>query len=601
MKYLLTILALLFLPILAETAFALTCAIRENSCNVGEVGLFSMVMLNNSHVGHFDNYTYKVCCDFYSAAVRNNNCNADEGEVLSYYAHGNAHAAQKNYYTKRVCAKWDSPVDCTIKSSCDPATETCVVSLYSTTNSHVAECNYYSNQVCCGKLPDLYVNQTSISPNKTSPVVGDATEVNITVFNIGDRAATNVNVSCYDDDTFFDSYVINSVPPSPAMAEPRNATCIWNPQCPTSHNISVKVDPDNSISEYNETNNEAWKIITLTEKLNVTIDSPTEGQNVYRGQTINLWSTVNASCAVPTGYTVTWYNSSQQIATGEDTTWLIPLDDSMLGSEQLNATATKTGYAPGSKNVTINILNNLPQLTTPGYNVTPAEILAGEAIEINCTVTDVEDPGSVLEGEVNVSVKNPNNEWSNVSASRQGDTFYRIYSTTEDSVIGYYTAVCAAMDTDNGYNESATSQFTVYKRAVVIITLNVTEVWWNDPVNISIEAKRADQTPINNGPTTIKISTDTVCTGNTNSQGRYSCEFTAPGSVGNYNISANVTDPTTNKIFFNSTILKVKISYGGTSEEVKGAEEVGCYQVPRIVQNPDGSIKKAMVKVCVWK
>ncbi len=597
--YISLLLTIFLLIILVKSSSALTCNLRSNSCAAGETCLFSTYQQNNSHVGNCTEYTYKVCCDTVISATNRTSCNADEDTVISMYATANSHAANKTSYNNKICAKYaGSPINASVKASC-AADETCVASIFSTTNAHVGECGYYSNQICMRKLPDLKVNQSSINKNVSSPVVGDPVLFNITVWNIGDAAAPQVNVSCYDNGTYFSSGVINSIPPDVSQQTPRYASCTWTSVCGVGHNISARADPANDIQEYNETNNEAWQTLSLIEKLNIAIDSPTNGSSVYRGQTVSLLSTVTASCVAPTGYTVTWYNRTGQIATGEDTSWTIPLADSILGTQQINATANKTGYASNSTNVTITILNNLPTLTTLSYNVTPAEIIAGNGIRVSCDVTDAEDTAASLS--VNISVRDPSSVWSNVSASRIGNTFYRDFATTVDSTLGSYTTVCSANDTDNGYNESATSQFLVYQNATLLLTLNSTEVWWEDGVNASIEARRADQTVINSGDITIKRDGVTLCSGTTNSQGKYSCSFTAPATVGTYNISANVTDPLTNKNFFNSTALKVKISYGGTATELERSREVGCYEVPTIIQNPDGSIKKVMVSVCALK
>lgn len=589
------LLAIFLVIVLVKTNSALTCTLRSNSCAENETCLFSTYQQNNSHLGNCSEYTYKVCCDRISSANIRASCNADEGDIISVYATTNSHAAEKTFYTNKICAKFpDSPVTVTINATCD-INETCIASIFSATNAHVGECGYFDQQICLRKLPDLTVNQGSIDKNVSSPVVGDPILFNITVWNIGDSAAVQVNVSCYDNGIYFGSSTINSVPPDPSMAEPRYANCIWSSTCPASHNISVRVDPANSIQEYNETNNEAWTTLSLIEKLNLTIDKPADGSSYYRGQTIPLESTVSA-CSPLTDYNVTWYNSTHhQIATGEDTTWTIPLDYG-LGPEIINANVNKTGYLPDWKNVTINILNNLPTLTTP--NVVPTEIYPGDSVEISCTVTDVED--SVDQLSVNISVKDPYGMWSNTSASRIGNTFYRNYSTDANSPLGYYTAVCSAEDTDNGYNESATSQFLVYQTATILITLNATEVWWNDPVNISIQANRGDKTAISNGEVVVNLST-TSCAGATDDQGKYSCVLIAPSRVGTYTISVNVTDPQTDETFSNSTTLTVKIAYGETKSVMERAKNVGCYEVPRLVQNPDGTITKVMVRVCAWK
>jgi hypothetical protein len=593
-----------FLSILIFPFFvqALTCNIRENSCLTGETCLFSMYKLNNSHVATCDYYNYKVCCDEISAAIRSS-CNADEGEALTFFKLNNSHAAQAGHYANKLCLKYlNYPVQCALRDSCYE-NETCVVSLYSNIDAHVATCDFYSRKLCCRKLPDLFVNSSSIAPNVSQPIFGEPVLLNITVWNIGDAAAPNVNVSCYENGTLFDSKIIPSVPPNPAFAEPRYTNCTWIASC--KNNISIKVDPANEIKELNETNNEAWKIIPVIEKLNITIISPQEGQSFYRGQTIWLNSTTTSSCTIPSGYTVKWYNETTLIGTGDNITWSIPLDDSLLGTKTINATVEKAGYINDSDIKHITILNNFPQLTTPTYNVTPPEVQSGDAIQISCDVYDVEDNEKIKAGNipVNISIKYPDGTWDNATASHipNSNTFYRDFSAPY-SPLGNYTSICSAIDTENAYNESLNSTFLVWQTGTVTADLNASEVWWNDPVKINGSAKRSDQTSIASANVEVLLAGKNVCPlAATGVNGYYSCTFNAPQATGVYEVLVKVTDPQTNKIIANTTSFLVKPSYGGTKEEEEIAKGVGCYEVPKIIQNPDGSIKRVIVRVCVWR
>jgi hypothetical protein len=143
------------------------------------------------------------------------------------------------------------------------------------------------------------VNQSSIDANDTSPVYNDPILFNITVWNIGDKAAPQVNVSCYYNGIFFDSDVINTIPPDTSMQTPRYATCEWTALVGT-YNISIKVDPDNSITEYNETNNEAWAIISVDKasqtvylQLNGTSGDRTYLLNIDQIAEIRAWSSIS--------------------------------------------------------------------------------------------------------------------------------------------------------------------------------------------------------------------------------------------------------------------------------------------------------------------
>jgi hypothetical protein len=427
-------------------------------------------------------------------------------------------------------------------------------------------------------------------------VFGTPTLINSTVWNIGDSAASNVNVSCYANGTYFGSGTINSVPSDPSKQTPRYAACTWTTSC--SNNISIAVDPANAIQELNESNNGAWKTVPITDKLYVSISSPANGQSVYRGNDVTLQSTVTAACNLPS-HTVTWYNQSTQIATGDSGTWTVPLDDALLGTRTINATATAAGYAGGTANVNITILNNPPTTETPAYNVTPAEIERGNGIEISCNVNDVEDAAGSLT--VGVSVKDTTGGWSNATTSTHvGNTYYRDYQTTQSSMLGTYTAACTVADTDGGKAESD-STFLVWQNGTVSVNLNATRIGYGAAINVSGVVTYLNMDPVTLSNVRILIGDVQQCSATTDLAGGYTCTFVAPKQVGTFAVKVQVTDKDTGKLITNSTTLTVSLAYGETTTAEQAAQNVGCYEVPSLVQNADGAITKSTVRICVWK
>jgi len=248
-------------------------------------------------------------------------------------------------------------------------------------------------------------------------------------------------------------------------------------------------------------------------------------------------------------------------------------------------------------------INDPPTVTAPVYNVT-SEILRGNGTEISCSVWDSEDLGELT---VTIDVLAPNNTWSNETSttnitSPTENTFSRNYSTDSDYDLGFYTAVCSATDSTGARVENS-STFLVYGDGRVTIELNATTVYYGDIVNASGRAFYADTL----GDVTadsnveIKIGGTTKCTDTTDAIGGYACYFSAPQSVGTHTVIVEVTDLITEKLITNSTSLTVSVIYGEEEAEREEAENVGCYEVPKIIQNPDGSIEKVTVKICVWK
>ena len=408
------------------------------------------------------------------------------------------------------------------------------------------------------------------------------------------------------------------------MQTPRFAYCTLITNCPLSHNVTVKVDPANEIREYNETNNEAWKEISLKDRLEVNIKSPTDDQNVYRCSALQLNSTVSTKCGstLDSNYRVKWYDSKGVMdnvinltVTNDSAVWCIGSSDSLLGSDTITAVATSSLYAQGSDSVTIQIRNNLPNVGEIWYNVTPPEIHLGHAIQIACKVNDTHNyycAGSLISCtedtetnlNVNISVKRPApyNDWSNVSANYETGVFYRDYGTDATYPIGKYTAVCSASDSDNGHKETV-SYFWVYQNATITLNVNATEVWWGDAVKVSGVAYYKDGSYVPSGTeVTISLNGELVNLTTIGDNGYYEGVFIAPLEVGEYILTVNFTDPfVPSKEYGNYTYIYVSPYYGGSESEMEKAKNVGCYEVPRFIQNPDGTIERVIVRVCVWK
>ncbi|MEM7825111.1 MAG: hypothetical protein QXO27_04020, partial [Candidatus Aenigmatarchaeota archaeon] len=187
---------------------------------------------------------------------------------------------------------------------------------------------------------------------------------------------------------------------------------------------------------------------------------------------------------------------------------------------------------------------------------------------------------------------NPTKAWSNIT---------KIINSTMDSTIKWRVY---ANDTDNNWNSSEIYSYvtTIYVAPVITISLSDTIVWWDESINISIQAMRGG-TPIVGGDVEIHQDSNVVCSQSsaTDSNGRYSCVFNAAKKLGNHTIQVNVKEPSTGEMITNTSSLIVKIILGSSEIEKRGAPKVSCYNIPRIIVNPDGSLQKTITKVCVWK
>lgn len=139
----------------------------------------------------------------------------------------------------------------------------------------------------------------------------------------------------------------------------------------------------------------------------------------------------------------------------------------------------------------------------------------------------------------------------------------------------------------------------------ITMILNNTEPNWNEGVMLSGNATRADGSTVDTSadPEDVEVflNSSKVCTTDTNSAGGYTCNFAAPSAIGLYELNVTVDDPVTGKTHWNTTTFNVKQKFGEARATETVAENIACYEEPRIVQNPDGTIGIAIVRICVFK
>jgi hypothetical protein len=208
----------------------------------------------------------------------------------------------------------------------------------------------------------------------------------------------------------------------------------------------------------------------------------------------------------------------------------------------------------------------------------------------NLTVT-LDIPGKIVELDTNFT------GWILQSGITPLYNFTKLnYDSGVYYITGYFTG-------DENYTSSSETHYlTIFTGMTIAVDLNATEVWWGDAVNISGIVERSG-IPASNVKVTIEIEGNNICSDmpNTTDQGRYSCVFNAPYSVGRKIVRVQTIDEINNQIITNSTTLEVKVWWGEKEEEMERAKNIACYEVPKMIQNPDGTVKTVMVKICVWK
>ena len=157
---------------------------------------------------------------------------------------------------------------------------------------NLAEYQYNSVVLSFDSLkPDLDPRVYLSNPN---PVLGvDSIYINSTVWNNGTAAAYNVDVRFYDNSISIGDVYIDKL----EVGDYYNCSIQWTVTGPLgTHNISVVADPNNQISELNETNNTGWTTINVIGWPDLTLSSGDitfSTQGPMRGGVLTVSATIH--------------------------------------------------------------------------------------------------------------------------------------------------------------------------------------------------------------------------------------------------------------------------------------------------------------------
>jgi PKD repeat protein len=126
-------------------------------------------------------------------------------------------------------------------------------------------------------LPDLAVSATDIDFNPSAPFSGETVQITITVRNLGDVDANNILVNAYDGDPNAGGDQIEPKGSDTVNVQKggsANVYLIWDTTGKSGeHFLYILLDPNNSIDESNENNNQASRAINVLGKSDFAIDS----------------------------------------------------------------------------------------------------------------------------------------------------------------------------------------------------------------------------------------------------------------------------------------------------------------------------------------
>lgn len=139
-------------------------------------------------------------------------------------------------------------------------------------------------------------------------------------------------------------------------------------------------------------------------------------------------------------------------------------------------------------------------------------------------------------------------------------------------------------------------QTLVVPTLILNVTISPIEAWWNEPTNASGTVTALDSSPINGSVVNITVA-DRTCYGRSDVTGQWSCNFSAPSSLGDYTLTATAEDPAGFPIRATNS-FSVALNYG---PQPVGSTDRSVYETPILIQEPSGSITKAIIRVLVWR
>ncbi len=262
----------------------------------------------------------------------------------------------------------------------------------------------------------------------------------------------NYSVDFYDEEGFLGSNETNST---------GAAIYNWDASSETAGDEDMScVITDSSELHYQAEQTTASETITLTAELNTTILSPANGTQVFKGDTVWLNSTTNDGSDPVTPDNVTWSNSTNDIAAGENATWTVGGE---AGNERIDVTATKTNFADGEDNVTLEVFGfSEVKLDEPLFNQSFA---TGSEPTFACGVYDTKSGKNITSYPVEFFVYNATDTWVLGTNSTTATANATWSWDTTGFATGQYNAGCNVTDQDSLYyhvsnnNESETPVF----------------------------------------------------------------------------------------------------------------------------------------------
>ncbi|MEM5799085.1 MAG: hypothetical protein QXZ43_00220 [Candidatus Aenigmatarchaeota archaeon] len=131
----------------------------------------------------------------------------------------------------------------------------------------------------------------------------------------------------------------------------------------------------------------------------------------------------------------------------------------------------------------------------------------------------------------------------------------------------------------------------------ISINLNSSKIEWNNGLKVWGKSTK-NGNPLQNADVYVSIDNKLYCQTQTNSSGDYVCEFKIERNrIGKLIVSAKAINP--NDLEEKTAYSTINVFLGFGFEE--RGKNIFCEERKKLIQNLDGTIEEANVRMCVWK
>lgn len=339
-------------------------------------------------------------------------------------------------------------------------------------------------------LPDLMISPEDIQFSNEYPRPGETVIINVTVHNIGDMDASTVKVRFYVNKIIYPpDKTIDSIPSNSSDT----TSTSWIAPLSGTYEIKVVVDPDGTIPEKNENNNEASRNITISDGGAINVEMEVSNEKCMPREIfwVNGSATYGTIPVANATVTVTIKPSGNTASTVTDNNGKFSVNMSApdkCGIYEVEATV-KQALMEGNATRSFQVV--LSDLKVVGVEVLPEKPMEGDSVSIKATIRNA---GTASAKNITIVFYDNNKEISHVIIEELKDGNFTMVETKWKAIKGERTIKVVAdpdnkideMDENN--NDMSTTVTVVEKKEttpgfeILMILISVIVVLWRNVV-----------------------------------------------------------------------------------------------------------------------